>query len=107
MNGLIPGATLRSNAIRHESGLASSHYAQYLAINADPTKNVGTGAELQLAGPNTSEVAFVSVVSSRLDDLAGAMETATNTPEPFGATYDVNGTLQGYVSYATYTACHP
>lgn len=99
---------LRANAIRHESGPSQSHYAQYVAANADPANNVGVNVEDLIGrGESLTEQQFEQQVDAVILTKRTAIGTATDSPEPFGAELDAAGVFQGYVNYATYIGCHP
>jgi len=106
--GYISGEHLRANAVRHESGSEQSHYAQYVAANADPTKNIGVGVEdLVARGSSISATIFEADIDEVIANRRGLITAATNTPEPYGAERNAAGEFQGYINYTTYTGCHP
>ena len=102
--GFILGANLKSNAERHESGGSASHYAQYIAAMADPSKNPGAGVE-PLVARGVTETFFMSGVTAAMSTRNSAVEAATNSPEPPGAQHTAGGQFQGHVNYAAYPPC--
>jgi hypothetical protein len=108
-NGLISGANLRTNIIRHESGPAASHHAQFAAANANSSNNPGTGIEPMLAAPSTTLNDFVAQVRDRGQTRQLAVGNAADNPEPPGANSDAAGTFQGAINFAPYVpaGCNP
>jgi hypothetical protein len=102
--GFISGANLKSNAERHESGGSASHYAQYIAAMADPSKNPGAGVEA-LVARGVTEAFFMDGVNAAMSTRNSAVEAATNSPEPPGAQHTAGGQFPGYVNYAAYPPC--
>jgi hypothetical protein len=110
-NGYISGVNLRANAIRHESGETQSHYAQYVAANADVTKNPGSVAESMIARDDLkTQDEFLFDVDRALTIAINTIKDSTsgpNAPEPFGAEFDAFGEYQGGTNYTAYPGCHP
>jgi hypothetical protein len=108
-NGLISGANLRANVIRHESGSSASHYAQFAAANANSSNNPGAGVEGMLAAPSVQLSAFVNQVNQELASRRDAIGSATTNPEPPGGDRDAGGNFQGFINFGPYSPanCNP
>jgi hypothetical protein len=101
--GFISQANLIKNIIRHESGNANSHYAQYVAGQNDPANNLGTVGE-QIVGL-LSDTDFKKQVDNILSAKRTLIGSRALHPEPCSANYDGSITpcvFQGYVNYIPY-----
>jgi hypothetical protein len=103
--GWISGPNLKTNAIRHESGMMASHYVQFVAANA--VDNPGTAIESMLGSPADAPEVFPNRVNARLTSINATVGNATKI-EPPSAEFDAAGNRQGYINYAAYgPGCHP
>lgn len=106
-NGLISGADLLANAIRHESGAVQSHYNNYVLAQSDPSNNLGAVAEAQVGIPSVALATFVNNVSTTLGHKKHAIDVAF-TVEPCGSSdvrLNASCTFQGYINFSPYQSC--
>jgi len=105
-NGFISGANLLTDVTRHESGVAQSHYQNYLTAQNVSSNNLGTVAE-SMTGLESQQALANSVVAA-LNQKVQTIKTATDV-EPCGTAnvaYDASCTFQGYINFQPYQSCN-
>ena len=104
-SGYISQPNLLANTVRHESGAAQSHYAQYVAAMSNSSNNVGVVAEQQVGSPGTANQTFIDNVTATLNSKVQAILSATGV-EPCGCNYDASCGFQGYTNFPPYAPCN-
>jgi hypothetical protein len=97
---------LLTDVTRHESGVAQSHYQNYLTAQNVSSKNLGAVAE-SMTGLESQQTLANSVLAA-LNQKVQTIKTATDV-EPCGTAnvaYDASCTFQGYIDFQPYQSCN-
>jgi hypothetical protein len=105
-NGLITQSNLLANTIRHESGVSSSHYSQYVAAVNVPANNPGAVGEQQVGAPTVTSAQFTQNVTTALQNALSSMNSATKSPEPSDCNHNGSNIFQGYTNFQPYATCN-
>jgi len=107
--GLIGSAQLLSNTTNHESGMAVSHYKNYVTAQDDPANNIGVGYELVVAGPAENFANKVSMeINTRRTTIDNARVVEWCPGRCMGkVNCDDSCTWRGNINYTPYQPCRP
>jgi hypothetical protein len=103
-NGFISGANLLAGIIRHESGTANSHYANYVAAQGDSANNLGVVGEAKTGRPTDSLDSFTTDLVNTLNGKVAAIAQAAQV-EPCSVNRDANCVFLGNINFAPYQSC--
>ncbi len=101
--GFISGAVLRANGYEHESGTIKGHNQQYRSKLAEPAVNFATWAEPRIGSVWGGYGAFLSFISSQLNDRRTQINNAASV-EACNSDWihDVNCNPSGLINYPPY-----
>ncbi len=103
-SGFISGANLLAGIIRHESGPANSHYANYVAAQGDTANNLGVVGESQTGAPSVTLDTFTNGVVTTLNGKVSVIAAAAQV-EPCAVNRDASCVFLGNVNFAPYQSC--
>jgi hypothetical protein len=97
--GMISGASLLANTVRHESAAVQGHYGNYVNAQDDPLNNLGLFAESFIRGPSVTPQDYGLALVAGLGSRVSAISTAAGQ-EPYGINSDAAGTYLGGINFA-------